>query len=44
MWYIQSDGLAMGAWLAVILKVLRMKSFEKSLKKPDAGREKKLWQ
>ena len=39
MWYTQSDGLAMGASLAVILANLWMKSFEKSLQKPRKGRE-----
>ena len=39
MWYTQSDGLAMGASLAVILAILWMKSFEKSLQKPKKGRE-----
>ena len=39
MWYTQSDGLAMGASLAVILANLWMKSFEKSLQKPKKGRE-----
>ena len=34
MWYTRSDGLAMGASLAVILANLWMKSFEKSLQKP----------
>ena len=41
MWYTQSDGLAMGALLAVILVILWMKSFEKSLQKPNGGRENK---
>ena len=39
MWYTQSEGLAMGASLAVILSNLWMKSFEKSLQKPKKGRE-----
>ena len=39
MWYTQSDGLAMGASLAVILANLWMKSFKKSLQKPKGGRE-----
>ena len=39
MWYTQSDGLAMGASLAVILANFWMKSFEKSLQKPKKGRE-----
>ena len=34
-WYLQSDGLAMGASLAVILANVRMKSFEASLQKPQ---------
>ena len=33
-WYEQSDGLAMGASLAVILANVWMKSFESSLQKP----------
>ena len=33
-WYVQSDGLAMGASLAVIL-AMWMKSFEASLQKPE---------
>ena len=33
-WYVQSDGLAMGASLAVILANVWMKSFEASLQKP----------
>ena len=37
--YTQSDGLAMGASLAVILANLWMKSFEKSLQKPKEGKE-----
>ena len=41
-WYTQSDGLAMGASLAVVLANLWMKTFKKSLQKPNAGREKKL--
>ena len=32
---VQSDGLAMGASLAVILANVRMKSFEASLQKPE---------
>ena len=32
-WYVQSDGLAMGASLAVILAIVWMKSFEASLQK-----------
>ena len=39
MWYTQSDSLAMGASLAVILANLWMKSFEKSLQKPKKGKE-----
>ena len=39
MGYTQSDGLAMGASLAVILANLWMKSFEKSLQKPKKARE-----
>ena len=38
-WYTQSDGLAMGASLAVILANLWMKSFEKPLQKPKKERE-----
>ena len=34
-WYVQSDGLAMGASLAVILADVWMKSFESSLQKPE---------
>ena len=34
-WYVQSDGLAMGASLAVILANVWMKSFEESLQKPE---------
>ena len=42
MWYIQLDGLAMGALLAVTLANLLMKIFlEKFLQKPDEGRENK---
>ena len=33
--YVQSDGLAMGASLAVILANVWMKSFEASLQKPE---------
>ena len=40
-WYTQSDGLAMGASLAVILANLWMKSFEKSLQKPKGERRSK---
>ena len=40
-WYTQSDGLTIGASLAVILANLWMKSFEKSLQKPHEGRENK---
>ena len=39
MWYTQSDGLAMGASLAVLLANLWMKSFEKSFRKPKEGRQ-----
>ena len=39
MWYTQSDGLTMGASLPVILANLWMKSFEKSLQKPNKGRQ-----
>ena len=39
MWYTQSDGLAVGASLAVNLANLLMKYFEKSLQKPKKGRE-----
>ena len=42
MCYTQSDGLAMGASLAVILANLWMKSFEKSLQRPNEGRENKI--
>ena len=38
----QWDGLAKGALLAVILANLWIKSFEKSLKKPNEGRENKI--
>ena len=38
-WYNQSNGLAMGASLAVILPNLWMKLFEKSLQKPKKGRK-----
>ena len=34
-WYVQSDGLAMGASLAVILSNVWLKSFEASLQKPE---------
>ena len=34
-WYVQSDGLAMGASLAVTLANVWMKSFEASLQKPE---------
>ena len=34
-WYVQSDGLAMGASLAVILANVWKKSFEASLQKPE---------
>ena len=34
-WYVQSDGLAMGASLVVILANVWMKSFEASLQKPE---------
>ena len=37
MWYEQSDGLAMGASLAVILANVLMKSFETSRRKPELG-------
>ena len=40
-WYTQSDGLAMGASIAVILANLWMKPFEKSLQKSNEGRENK---
>ena len=33
--YVQSDGLAMGASLAIILANVGMKSFEESLQKPE---------
>ena len=39
MWYTQTDGLAIGASLAVILANLWMKSFKKSLQRPNEGRE-----
>ena len=39
MWYTQSEGLAMGASLAVTLANLWMRSIEKSLQKPKKGRE-----
>ena len=39
MWYTQSDGLAMGASLGVILANLLIKYFEKTLQKPKKGRE-----
>ena len=39
MWYTQSDGLEMGASLAVTLANMWIKSFEKSLQKPKKGRE-----
>ena len=41
MWHTQSDGLAMGASLTVILANLWMKSFEKSLQRPNEGSENK---
>ena len=41
MWYTQSDGLEMGASLAVILANLWIKSFKKPLQKPNEGRENK---
>ena len=41
LWYTQSDGLAMGASLAVILANLWMKYFGKTLQKPNEGRENK---
>ena len=34
-WYVQSDGLAMGASLAVLLANVWMKSFDASLQKPE---------
>ena len=40
-WHTQSDGLTMCASLVVILENLWIKSFEKSLKKPNEGRENK---
>ena len=40
-WYAQSDSLAMGASMAVILANLWMNFFEKSLQKPNEGRENK---
>ena len=40
-WYTQSDGLAMGASLAVNFSNFWMKSFENSLQKPNEGRENK---
>ena len=41
-WYIQSDGLAMGNSLAVISAILWIKSVEKSLQKPYERRRTKL--
>ena len=37
-WYVQSEGLAMGASLAVILANVWMKSFEASLQKPELSK------
>ena len=39
MWYTQSDGLAMGASLAVILKKLWTKSLKKSMQRPNEGKD-----
>ena len=41
MWYTHSDGLALGASLAVILANWWMTSFEKFFQKPNEGRENK---
>ena len=41
MWYTQSDVLAMGAPLSVILVNICMKSVENFLQKPDEGRQNK---
>ena len=41
MWYTQPDGEAMGAPLAVIFANLWIISLEKSLQKPNEGRENK---
>ena len=41
-WYAQTDGLAMGASLAVILASLWINESEKSLQKPNEGMENKI--